>query len=202
MSIDEIRESGILEMYVIGAATENECDWVEQAMADHPELKQELYEIELSLESYAKMYAVQPPDALGPMVLAMANYTKRIQNGEEPSDPPALHLGSQISDYGHWLNRQDLQEPDEYDSMHGYIIGATEEKSTLIVWLKDGAPDETHTSELETFLIVEGTCNITIGSDVHSLKAGDVLSIPLHISHRVEVTSDIPCKIILERKVA
>ena len=34
------------------------------------------------------------------------------------------------------------------------------------------------------------------------LKAGDTVVIPLHISHRVEVTSDTPCKVILERKAA
>lgn len=202
MTIDEIRDSGLLEMYAIGAATDDECDKIERAIANHPELKQELHDIELSLESYAKAQAVKPPDALGPMVMAMANYTKRIQNGEVPINAPTLHSGSQISDFATWLDRADMQEPEDYDSMHGYIIGASEERSTLIIWLRDGAPDETHTSELETFLIVEGTCNVTIGDKVHALKAGDVLSMPLHISHRVDVTSDTPCKIILERKAA
>jgi hypothetical protein len=34
------------------------------------------------------------------------------------------------------------------------------------------------------------------------LKAGDVLIIPLYKTHFVEVTSDIPCKLILQRAAA
>jgi quercetin dioxygenase-like cupin family protein len=65
--------------------------------------------------------------------------------------------------------------------------------------LKEGAPPEIHTDEHEKFLVVEGSCNFTIGTDVHALQSGDYLSIPLHVHHEAKVTSDIPCKIILQR---
>jgi len=34
------------------------------------------------------------------------------------------------------------------------------------------------------------------------MKAGDYISIPLHITHRVDVTSQSSCKVILERTAA
>ena len=202
MLIDNLRNSGLLELYVLQDLDEHENKIVESALLSYPALKQDLHDIELALQLYAYAHATPPPPTVKPMMLATIDYTERMENGEKPTNPPALHALSKISDFEPWLNRDDMQEPDEYDAMHGKIIGASEEKTTLIVWLRYGAPDETHTEEYEKFLIVEGSCDITIGEKVHHLKAGDFLSIPLHINHRVEVTSDKPCKIILERAAA
>jgi mannose-6-phosphate isomerase-like protein (cupin superfamily) len=74
--------------------------------------------------------------------------------------------------------------------------------TTAVVWLEHGAPPETHTNELEKFLIVEGTCNIIVDGRDHHLKPGDLFNIPLHLSHTVLVTSSITCKIILQRVAA
>lgn len=113
-----------------------------------------------------------------------------------------LHKGSKISDYAEWLDRPDLQLDTELIDFHAHIIGDTPEAVTAIVWLKDDAPAETHTTEHERFLILEGACDITITGTTHSLKPGDALFIPLHASHHVTVTSPYPCKIILQRAAA
>ena len=201
-SIEEIIESGLLELYVVGDLSDQESTMIEAKLLEFPVLKKELLAIEESLEQYAFANAVDPDPTLKGMTIAVANYTSRLENGETPVNPPSLNEDSKISDFKEWLDRSDLQEPDEYDAMYGRIIGSNEEKTTLIVWLKEGAPDETHTDELEKFLIVEGTCDITIGNTVHSLKAGDYLAIPLHINHNVRVTSTTRCKVILERAAA
>ena len=73
---------------------------------------------------------------------------------------------------------------------------------TAVIWIGQMAPDETHDDEHEKFLILEGTCDITVGNDVHHLKAGDYFAIPLHKTHMVKVTSDVPCKAILQRIAA
>lgn len=201
-SVEQILASGLLELYVIGDLSDQDSSLVEAKLIEFPALKKELHNIELSLEQYAFANAVEPDPTLKGMTIAVANYTTRLESGEAAVNPPSLHEGSKISDFEQWLDRPNMQEPEEYDSMYGRIIGSNEEKTTLIVWLKDGAPDETHTDELEKFLIVEGTCDITIGDKVHSLKAGDFLSIPLHINHNVRVTSTTRCKVILERAAA
>lgn len=200
--MEEIIESGLLELYVIGDLSASETSLIEGKMIEFPALKKELRAIEESFEQYAFANAIEPDPTLKGMTLAIANYTSRLENGEAIVNPPALHEGSTISEFAEWLDRPNMQEPEAYDSMYGRIIGSNEEKTTLIVWLKDGAPDETHTDELEKFLVVEGTCDITIGDKVHSLKASDYLAIPLHINHNVRVTSTTRCKVILERAAA
>lgn len=202
MELNEILESGLLELYVIGDLSSAENEIVENAIAQNPALKQEIQEIEKTLEAYAMAHASEIPATVKPMLLTMNNYQERLANGEKPQNPPVLSKDSNPSEFKEWLERPDLQEPDAYDSMAGRIIGANEDKTTMIVWLKEGAPPEVHTDEIEKFLIVEGTCDITIGETKHSLKAGDYLEIPLFISHHVVVTSTFRCKIILERYAA
>ena len=198
----DIIDSGLLELFVMGALQGDELKRVEIAITQSAEIRTEIAEIEGALELYAFMHKVDAEPTNKPLLLAQANYVARLEAGEEMSFPPDITTDSKIVDYKQWLDKDYLQKPPDFAGMHGYIIGATEEKTTLIVWLEHGAPDEIHTDELESFLIVEGTCNIVIGDDVMPMKAGDTVVIPLHISHRVEVTSDTPCKVILERKAA
>lgn len=201
MGLDNIRNEGLLERYIVGDLNELEFEELEKALIKYPELKEELKEIEKAFEIYAQAHAMEPDPTTKPMLMAFVNYTERLKGGEPVSHPPALNENTKIEDYKEWLDRPNLQEPDNYEAMHGYIIGHSEERTNLIVWLKYGAPDETHTDEQEKFFIVEGTCNIVLDDkEVHALKPGDYFAIPLHVSHRVEVTSNIPCKVILERK--
>lgn len=202
MGLAEIRESGLLELYVMNVLDEQEHAQVQGAIGQYPELKRDLEEIEQSLQCYAEAHAVRPDDTVKPMLMATIDYTERLSNGEIPGIPPILHEGSKVSDYSQWLEREDLNAPDDFDSIFARIIASETDKTTLIVWLRHGAPLETHHHEFEKFLIVEGSCDITIGSVVHPLKAGDYLSIPLHIPHQVKVTSLNPCKIVLQRVAA
>ena len=148
-------------------------------------------------------HAITPDVTIKPFLIATIDYTERLQNGEAPTFPPLLHEGSSLSDYSEWLNRADLALPNGLnEEFHAKIIGYTPEATTAIIWLKHGAPIEVHENELERFMIVEGTCDIIIGEEVHQLAAGDFLAIPLHQPHSVKVTSAIPCKLILQRVAA
>ncbi len=195
-------ESGILEMYVMGQTTAAEDAEVAQMAALCNEVSNEIDEISITLEHYAATNARQPDPMIQPMLMARIDYLNRMKNGEQPSYPPALHAGSKVIDYKEWLNRKDLEPEEPVVDLYGSILGSTRELTTILVWMKNGAPPETHTDELESFLIVEGTCDITVGTDVHHLKPGDMLTIPLHVPHHVRVTSESACKIILQRAAA
>ena len=85
------------------------------------------------------------------------------------------------------------------------VCGSTDARAlvgTAIVWIKEYAPQEVHDHEFEKFLVVEGSCNIIVEDKIHTLIPGDYFAIPLHKKHLVEVTSIIPCKVILQRIAA
>jgi mannose-6-phosphate isomerase-like protein (cupin superfamily) len=200
---EEFINSGILEVYVLGAASAEEQAKVEQMAQYFPLVKKELDRAEETLENYARYQARNPHGSSKAFLLATIDYSERIKNGEVPVEPPELHAGSRISDYTAWLNRSDLAElPADLEDLHARLIGYNSTTVTAIVWMRSSAPQEVHANEYEKFLVLEGSCDVCIGSDIHSLVAGDYLAIPLHVSHHINVTSTLPCKVILQRVAA
>ena len=200
--ITEFMQSGLLELYVMGSASPEEAEEVEQMAAAHPEIRQELETISQTLEDYAQAHAVKPKATLKPLILATINYLERLKNGEPAVAPPTLTPASTIADFAPWLNRPDMVLPDHAEAIHAKIIGANPAATTAIVWLTGIAENEIHHDEYERFLIIEGSCDITAGEEVHHLAAGDYYAVPLHTRHMVKVTSPFPCKVILQRLAA
>jgi len=195
-------DSGLLELYVLGQTTPEENLEIELLATIDPSVKKELTEIELALETYASNNSVEPNSTIKPLLLGMIDYSDRIQAGEALSFPPSLQQNSKVDDYEEWLNRTDMVAPSDFNDIYVKILSHTPDITTAIVWIREMAPQEIHDNEFERFLIVEGTCNITIEDEVHQLSAGHYLSIPLYKKHHVTVTSEIPCKVILQRVAA
>ena len=201
-NIQEFIESGILEAYVFGNATPDERRLVEEMAFSSVIIREEIAAIQEALQVFAAVNAVEPNPASKPLLLATIDYTERLKNGEPPSFPPLLHDKSRIADYEQWLSPPDMVVPPDFEHFHAKIIGFTPQAFTAVVWVREMAPQEVHDDEYEKFLVVEGTCDITIGEEVHSLKPGSYLAIPLHVPHYVSVTSACPCKIVLQRIAA
>ena len=70
MNLKEIRESGLLELYVLGLLSEEEAGQVRSALGQYPELVKDINEIEKALEVYGKATAVTPPDSARSDVLS------------------------------------------------------------------------------------------------------------------------------------
>ncbi|HWY11671.1 MAG TPA: cupin domain-containing protein [Bacteroidia bacterium] len=202
ITVSEYIKSGILELYVLGIATPEETREVEEMAEKHPEIRNEIDIINKDIELYAQLYAVKPSPTLKPFLIASIDYSERIKNGEVPSFPPELNANSKVTDFNEWLIRKDIFLPSDFKDFHAKIIGYTPKAITAIIWIGKMTPPEEHDNEFEKFLIIEGTCNITVGDKVHSLVPGDYFAIPLHETHVVRVTSSIPCKAILQRIAA
>ena len=200
--ISEFIGSGIIESYVLGISSPDEAQEVQKMAAAHHEVRAAIDQFSEAFERIALANAVPPDPTVKPFLMATIDYMERMDKGEAPTFPPLLHEGSKIDDYGDWLKRADMSLPTDFSDLHARIIGYTPQVITAIVWIKQMAPQEVHDNEFEKFLIVEGTCDIVIADDVHQLVRGDFLEIPLHKNHHVKVTSDIPCKVILQRVAA
>ncbi|MEJ7676033.1 MAG: cupin domain-containing protein [Chitinophagaceae bacterium] len=200
--IQDYIASGILELYVLGVTNEKENEEIAKIALSHIAVREEIKSISAAIEDYSKQNAVAPNPTVKPLLMAVIDYTERLKNGEHPSFPRVLNKNSKISDYNQWINRHDIKLPPNFKDFHAKIIGYTPEVTTAIIWIANMAPQEVHINELEKFLILEGTCDITIEDEVYSLKAGDFLSIPLYKKHDVRITSLNPCKAILQRLAA
>ncbi|MEP7233461.1 MAG: anti-sigma factor [Ginsengibacter sp.] len=80
MNINDIISSGLLELYAMGLSSPEETARVESWIAEYPEVKKELLEIEISLESYAQANAIQPSVSVKDKILAEINQEKKENN--------------------------------------------------------------------------------------------------------------------------
>ena len=198
----EIIDSGILELYVLGDTDAQESQLVELMVVNYPEIRAEIANIELALEQLALSQQVKPDPIIKPFLMATIDFTDRMKSGEEPVAAPELTVDSVPTDYARWLDRSDLSDPGDFSDVFAKILSYTPEAITAVVWIRDMAPQEVHDHEFERFLILEGTCEIHVEDEVHYLSPGSYFQIPLHKRHHVLVTSNRPCKVILQRVAA
>jgi len=201
-TVNDYINSGILEMYVMGMTSAEETAQVNEMALKHSEIRNEIEEISKALEIDSSKKTNGPSDTIKPYLMAVIDYTERLKGGEPMTFPPLLNKDSKVIDFQEWTSRPDMVLPDDFDNMYAKLIGHTPEATTAISWIKTHTPFEIHTNEYERFLILEGSCDITIGDEVHHLVTGDFIAIPLHIGHSLVVTSSVPCKVILQRVAA
>lgn len=202
MNLSEYIESGILEAYIINDLNAGESENPVEIAVNFPEVKHELSEIKEALERYALSHSVMPPSTIKPLLLATIDYFESMQEVDDKASPPELDERSSIADFATWFENKDMVAPADFSGIYAKIIDYTPEATTAIVWMKDMAPAEIHHNEYEKFLILEGTCTVTIDNDLHYLMPGDFLRIPLHKEHEIIVTSSNPCKMLLQRVAA
>lgn len=200
-SVEEFIQSGILELYVMGVASPEEVLEVELMALKNAAVREELDAIRQTIEGYAVAHAVAPKKNIKPLVLATIDYLERMKKGEPALAPPVLSAASNAQDFAAWLEREDMLAPADEENIFAKIIGFTPQATTAIVWIQDSSEQEVHHDELERFLILEGTCTITVNGQDKTLKAGDFFEVPLHAQHYIKVTSNVPCKAILQRVV-
>jgi len=64
MKIREYIESGVLESYVLGAASDEEVQELMQLKKQYPEIQDALFELETDLERVAQYMAITPPPGI------------------------------------------------------------------------------------------------------------------------------------------
>lgn len=91
MTVNELRESGLLELYVIGDVTAEERAEVERLLDLHPELSAELLEIERALMSYAAAHGSAPSPDLKDAILSQVG--GKSSSGNPPKNDTSNRWG-------------------------------------------------------------------------------------------------------------
>jgi mannose-6-phosphate isomerase-like protein (cupin superfamily) len=107
------------------------------------------------------------------------------------------------SNYFSWKEfASSIQPPEDFD-VYLHPIEQSDKRELFVVWAKEPIPEEVHHDLLESFLILEGTCECHIkGEDgsfrIVRLRAGDLLSLKKGETHDIVITSEQPVVAILE----
>lgn len=196
-------ESGVLELYVLGALPPAKMREVAQQVAQRPGVRDKVNQLQQDLYRFVTPEpAVAPPAWIRSALLEVWDQLESEEIAAGSTLPRILSAASTPQDYLTWSEDPSIHPPDEYDNIFFTPLHNSDRGLTVMVWMKKGAEPEIHTDCIEKFLILEGSCDITVEGEVHSLAPGDYLSVPLFKNHWVSVTSEQPCKILLQRLAA
>jgi mannose-6-phosphate isomerase-like protein (cupin superfamily) len=185
MDLVKYIESGILEQYCLGLLSEEEEAYLIQMAMLYPEVKAELTAIELSLEIVAGLNAVKPDPAVKQKLLSTLGFGK---TGKLNID--ALPVINKSSDPKPWLNVFSHLIPAEpAEDFICHVVRDDIEVQQMLVISKTDVPEEEHNDCLESFFILQGRCECTIGDNFYALGPGDFIEIPLHTKHDIKLVT-------------
>lgn len=196
-------ESGVLEAYLQESLSDAERQEVEMMAQVHPSVDLELKELEAAhLQLISEIVAKPSPIPSKQRFLEFLQEEDAKAQDNLPIRPPYLNALSTADDYAQWIRQGANPNPAEYENMFVQPLDADADCLTLLVWVKSEIEGEVHLDAIEKFLVLEGACIVEMDGVDHHLKAGDVMSIPKFKRHTVQVTSIVPCKLIVQQIAA
>jgi mannose-6-phosphate isomerase-like protein (cupin superfamily) len=184
MNIREYIDTGILELYCLGALSPQEMEEVQHMMTMHTEVKNEIDSIQAAMETYTQKYAVTPPahleHAIGNL---LDNLSKEAQM--QLADLPLIN---KFTNYRRWLDFVQDRIPSSFkEGRYTKVLTSRPSVLQMLIVSATDIEDEVHTNELESFIILEGQCDCMVGDKVFRMVAGDFMQIPLHEHHEVKI---------------
>lgn len=187
MELEELLSSGIIEMYCMGLASEDEKRLVELFASKHPEVREEITSITEALQLYARSTGKPPASNLKSRILDAV----RQSESTDTRIPPRITLESRAADWIEYLKRNNITAPSAFEYAYILDLPGNNDQVTYVVWAKKGAVvEESHDNEDEYLLMLEGNCSVTQNGITRFYKAGDVIYIPKKVVHRAEALSD------------
>jgi len=186
MNIQEYIDTGILEQYCLCILADDEMREVESLRSKYPSIGTEIRNIEASLEQYATAFTLAPPRELEEEIWG----TLENLNKERHIDLTDLPVINKFTDHKAWLGVvRPLIPPQLKQDRIVHVLRESDKIIQMLIISKTHFEDEVHLEELESFIILEGECECTVGDNVFRLQPGGYTEIPLHTSHDVRVLS-------------
>lgn len=177
--------SGNLEQHCFDLFNAERAKELAELRKAHPEIRQELKEIEQTIELLAKSQAIEPDPRLRQKLLNVLGFAD-----EELLDINNLPPTSKYSSYTSWLKAVEHLIPAEpFEDFFMHVLQQDEHIAQMLVVTRLDVAPEVHEDVAESFFILKGRCTCTIGDEMVTLNAGDHLDIPLHVTHNVKIES-------------
>lgn len=106
-----------------------------------------------------------------------------------------LFVATNVFSQTHW-NFSDVQPKEEFDNILVEKLSSDSLSSSFVIWVKKSVKSHKHVLHTESLYVIEGEGNMVIGEEVFRISPGSYLVIPPSTFHSMEVTSDIPLKVI------
>ncbi len=166
--------------------------------------KTDVSDTEDALLAFAQSVAKTPPLGLKDKILAKIN---ALNAQAENRTRFSLHNLPLLTPQSNWLDWQEavknIVPEEDFENIYLHNLESNDTRDLFVAWVKEFIPEEVHYDLLESFILLEGTCECFItGEDgsnhVVRMQAGDFIEMKLGETHDIKITSPEPAKAILQ----
>jgi mannose-6-phosphate isomerase-like protein (cupin superfamily) len=183
--INDFIDAGNLEQHCFEFFETRRADEIAELLSAHPQIKQELNQIEETIELLAKSQAIEPRQKAKQRFLSAIGFSP-----DEALDISNLPPTGKYSSYTSWYDAVEHLIPAQpFEDFFMQVLRQDEHIAQMLVVTRLDVPQEIHETVKESFFILEGSCVCTVGEDVFTLNPGDYLEIPLHVKHNIKIVS-------------
>ena len=169
----------------------------------------EIDQTEEALIGFAQAHAVPPPASLRDKVLGKLADLKAQKKNQQSYDLDNLPPLDGTSNWLEWeATVKGIEPPNDFENVHLHPLESNDQRELFVAWVKEYVEEEVHHDLLESFLILDGTCECHITDEASNTRIvrmcqGDFITMQLGETHDIIVTSLKPAKAVLEwRKLA
>lgn len=182
-------------------------DWLSDALGKEDNITstpRDLEPLEQALIQFAQLHAVAPPLSMRDKIL---DNIRRLSEQKAYRSIISLENVPLLTPDANWLDWADavkaINPPADFEDIHLHTIRNDDVAEINIAWVKQEVPEEVHHDVLESFILLEGTCECHItDSDgllrIVRMREGDYISFKLGEVHDIHITSREPAKAILQ----
>jgi mannose-6-phosphate isomerase-like protein (cupin superfamily) len=98
-----------------------------------------------------------------------------------------------------------IPPPDVYENIHLHPLESNEKRDLFVAWVQEFIPEEVHHDLLESFILLDGTCECWVWQEDNPdlkqhvrMQVGDFLEMKVGEIHDIQVTSPQPVRAILQ----
>ncbi|MBL7816224.1 MAG: cupin domain-containing protein [Saprospiraceae bacterium] len=165
---------------------------------------EDLDKTEAALLAFAELHAVKPPLSMRDKILANMQRMNSLEKNRQTLSLNHLPLLTAESNWLDWAEVvKDIAPPTDFDGIRMHLLEDSPERELNLVWVKEEVPEEVHHDVLESFILLEGSCECHIfdsegNSRIVYMHQGDYISFKIGEVHDIHITSAEPAKAILQ----
>jgi mannose-6-phosphate isomerase-like protein (cupin superfamily) len=173
---------------------------------DEPLVSQKVVKnTENALILYAKTHALNPHLTTKMQILAKLQQLELQRKSFNPptkTDFPDLTASPNIFQWHNYI--KELTPPEKFENIYYQFLESNKKRDLIAVWVNEDIPEEVHDDCLESFLLLEGSCECEIwdakgNNCTLRIFPGDVITFKLGEYHNLVNLSSTPLVGIVQR---
>ncbi|MEP6795889.1 MAG: cupin domain-containing protein [Saprospiraceae bacterium] len=164
----------------------------------------EIQQTEDAILRFVAAHAVSPDPKLKNKILDKIKSLDSNKRNRETLNLDNLPILDKTSNWMDWKEVvEGINPPKDFDGIYLHSLESSPQRELFVAWVKEYIAEEVHTDIVESFILLEGTCECHItdaqgSSHLVRMAAGDFIMMNTGETHDVIITSLEPAKAILQ----